>query len=238
MCIVRKMYKPAVPLSGCGIPRSGSFARAQARRQSIQQTFQPECEVRFEIEVLQPREHGRDGREPLRWQLGQRADVFFHELFRRQPPAIPPLRERLSYDVRGEGIEGVRTIELTQPSFAEHLEHDLDDGDRLRRADPSRREQRQRVGMTPEDVAIRMGGMAQPRAPVPFGGDLLELGEDRFLDEIEQGLLVLDVPVQRHGFDPERGAEAPHRQGFEAFLVDDVECALDDPVTGQRATAP
>ena len=63
---------------------------------------------------------------------------------------------------------------------------------------------------------------------------LEDLGDHELGEAVEDGLLVVDVVVERHRLHAQRLAEAAHGHGVEPLLVGELERAAQDALTAQR----
>ena len=60
-----------------------------------------------------------------------------------------------------------------------------------------------------------------------------QVGDDAVEDELEELLLVLDVPIDRAGADAELVGEPPHGEAGRAVSVEEAQRSLDDDVTAE-----
>jgi hypothetical protein len=88
-----------------------------------------------------------------------------------------------------------------------------------------------------QDLAGGEDAPAHRRLPVRFrlgrldrGYGRFDLGHDDLDQAVHDGLLVGYVVVQRHGLDPERLGQAPHRERREPALIGDGDRRPQDPV--------
>ena len=78
---------------------------------------------------------------------------------------------------------------------------------------------------------------AQRVLPVPAGGLDFDLADHDLDRAVQQLVLVLHVPVERHGLDAELLAEPAHAQGIDAAAIGEVHGRSKDPLPGEgRAT--
>ncbi len=93
------------------------------------------------------------------------------------------------------------------------------------------RQQGNHVGVLQQQRPEAPGEGDHPVAPLRglIGGHG-DVGQHPLDDAVEEVLLVLDVPVERHGLDAEFGGHRTHRAGVEAAAVDDGERGLEHGV--------
>jgi hypothetical protein len=72
---------------------------------------------------------------------------------------------------------------------------------------------------------------------VTLRGRHIHLADDLVENQIQQAVLVADVPVQGGGAGVQRVRHPPHAQPFEAFAVQDLDRGLGDRLDGDRIPA-
>jgi hypothetical protein len=80
------------------------------------------------------------------------------------------------------------------------------------------------------------GDLAEVGAPVQRRRvGHLDLADDRVADQVDQLVLVGDVPVERHRADAQSLGDAAHRDRLGAFVVGDLDRGAHDLVAAERA---
>ena len=84
-----------------------------------------------------------------------------------------------------------------------------------------------------------MREIAQPLVPCLTRGWRVDIGEQRVCDRAQQGLLVLEVPVQGAGAHVQRRGQSTHREIAQTVLVEYRDRAVEDVGSAQlHSTLP